>query len=105
MTEKSMSAGATNRWIQLILVIICMMLIANLQYGWTLFVRPMNQAHGWAVADIQIAFSIFIALETWLTPVEGWIVDSARSGRSSWSLSAAFSSRSAGSSTRRPRAS
>src|ERR1039458_7958141 len=75
MTEKSVSAGATNRWLQLILVIICMMLIANLQYGWTLFVRPMNQTHGWAVADIQIAFSIFIALETWLTPVEGWLTD------------------------------
>jgi OFA family oxalate/formate antiporter-like MFS transporter len=35
----------------------------------------MNAAHGWAVADIQIAFSIFVALETWLTPIEGWIVD------------------------------
>ena len=35
----------------------------------------MNAAHGWAVADIQIAFSIFVALETWLTPIQGWIVD------------------------------
>ena len=35
----------------------------------------MNQAHGWAIADIQIAFSIFVALETWLTPVEGWLAD------------------------------
>jgi OFA family oxalate/formate antiporter-like MFS transporter len=55
--------------------IVCMVMIANLQYGWTLFVHPMNVAHGWAVADIQIAFSIFVALETWLTPIEGWIVD------------------------------
>ena len=75
MADKSMGAGAPNRWLQLIMVIVCMVLIANLQYGWTLFVRPMNQAHGWAVADIQIAFSIFIALETWLTPVEGWLAD------------------------------
>jgi OFA family oxalate/formate antiporter-like MFS transporter len=71
---KPAAAGA-NRWLQLIVGIICMVMIANLQYGWTLFVHPMNAAHHWAVADIQIAFSIFIALETWLTPIEGWIVD------------------------------
>jgi len=65
----------TNRWLQLVLAIICMVLIANLQYGWTLFVSPMNKTHGWALADIQVAFSLFVALETWLTPVEGWIVD------------------------------
>jgi MFS transporter, OFA family, oxalate/formate antiporter len=52
-----------------------MVLIANLQYGWTLFVNPINKAHGWTIAEIQLAFSIFIALETWLTPIEGWIVD------------------------------
>jgi MFS transporter, OFA family, oxalate/formate antiporter len=52
-----------------------MILIANLQYGWTLFVDPINKAHGWSIASIQFAFSIFIALETWLTPIEGWIVD------------------------------
>ncbi|HUC61666.1 MAG TPA: oxalate/formate MFS antiporter [Alphaproteobacteria bacterium] len=63
------------RWGQLIIGIVCMIMIANLQYGWTLFVHPINVAHGWSVADIQIAFSIFVALETWLTPVEGWIVD------------------------------
>jgi OFA family oxalate/formate antiporter-like MFS transporter len=52
-----------------------MMMIANLQYGWTLFVDPIATKHGWSIAAIQLAFSIFIALETWLTPVEGWIVD------------------------------
>ena len=52
-----------------------MVLIANLQYGWTLFVNPINKAHGWSLASIQFAFWIFIALETWLTPIEGWIVD------------------------------
>jgi len=52
-----------------------MVMIANLQYGWTLFVNPIATKHGWSIAAIQVAFSIFIALETWLTPVEGWIVD------------------------------
>ncbi len=70
------TAGApTNRWTQLIIAIVCMVMIANLQYGWTLFVHPMHAAHHWAIADIQVAFSIFVALETWLTPLEGWIVD------------------------------
>ena len=65
-----------ERWTQLIAGIICMIMIANLQYGWTLFVHPINAAHAdWSVAAIQVAFSIFIALETWLTPIEGWIVD------------------------------
>src|ERR1700745_2430816 len=68
---------ATNRerWTQLIAGIICMVMIANLQYGWTLFVQPIQQKHGWSITGIQFAFSIFVALETWLTPVEGWIVD------------------------------
>ncbi|HVH80232.1 MAG TPA: MFS transporter, partial [Stellaceae bacterium] len=68
-------ASSTNRWLQLIIAIVCMVMIANLQYGWTLFVQPMNSAHGWAITDIQVAFSLFVALETWLTPIEGWIVD------------------------------
>jgi len=68
-------AATVNRWIQLMLGVICMMLIANLQYSWTLFVRPMSQANGWTIAEIQVAFSIFIALETWFTPGAGMLVD------------------------------
>jgi OFA family oxalate/formate antiporter-like MFS transporter len=71
----AMMRGPTNRWLQLVIAIVCMVMIANLQYGWTLFVQPMSAAHGWSVADIQIAFSLFVALETWLTPIEGWLVD------------------------------
>ena len=52
-----------------------MVMIANLQYGWTLFVNPINKEHGWSIASIQFAFALFIALETWLTPIEGLIVD------------------------------
>jgi OFA family oxalate/formate antiporter-like MFS transporter len=73
--ESGAVATPATRWTQLILCILCMVLIANLQYGWTLFVNPINKAHGWSLASIQFAFSIFIALETWLTPIEGWIVD------------------------------
>jgi len=68
-------AIASTRWSYLVICVICMVMIANLQYGWTLFVNPINKAHGWSIASIQVAFAIFIALETWLTPIEGWIVD------------------------------
>ncbi|MFZ2066354.1 MAG: oxalate/formate MFS antiporter [Xanthobacteraceae bacterium] len=76
MADTRAVATDGTRWTQLIVCIVCMVLIANLQYGWTLFVNPINKAHGWSLASIQFAFSIFIALETWLTPIEGWIVDS-----------------------------
>ncbi|MFY9694778.1 MAG: oxalate/formate MFS antiporter [Xanthobacteraceae bacterium] len=75
MVESRASATPATRWIQLITCILCMVLIANLQYGWTLFVNPINKSHGWSLASIQFAFAIFIALETWLTPIEGWIAD------------------------------
>src|ERR1700753_3048249 len=64
------------RWMQLIIGVICMAMIANLQYGWTYFVAPMAKANSWAVAGIRVAVWICVALETWLTPIEGWIVDS-----------------------------
>jgi MFS transporter, OFA family, oxalate/formate antiporter len=63
------------RWRYLIMGILCMVMIANLQYGWTLFVLPLHNAHGWSIADIQVAFALFIALETWPTPIDGWIAD------------------------------
>ena len=69
------TANTTNRWLQLILGIICMASVANLQYGWTLFVLPIQHQWGWSKAEIQFAFSIFILLETWLVPFEGAIVD------------------------------
>ena len=63
------------RWGQLVLGIICMGLIANLQYGWTLFVNPIEAKNHWGLSAIQLAFSIFVVVETWLVPVEGWLVD------------------------------
>jgi OFA family oxalate/formate antiporter-like MFS transporter len=64
-----------NRWMQLIFGIICMGLVANLQYAWTLFVSPMEAKHHWGLSAIQLSFSIFILVETWLVPIEGWLVD------------------------------
>src|SRR5690606_3024957 len=69
------SAPFGGRWGQLAIGVICMAMIANLQYGWTLFVEPMDNKYGWGRAAIQIAFTIFILAETWLVPIEGWFVD------------------------------
>ena len=64
-----------NAWTQLIIGIVCMVMIANYQYGWTLFVGPLDAKYHWGRASIQIAFTIFVLLETWLVPVEGYLVD------------------------------
>jgi MFS transporter, OFA family, oxalate/formate antiporter len=64
-----------QRWLQLTLGIVCMAMIANLQYGWTLFVNPIDAKYHWGRAAIQVAFSIFVLTETWLVPIEGWFVD------------------------------
>jgi OFA family oxalate/formate antiporter-like MFS transporter len=64
-----------NRWIQLVAGIIAMMAIANLQYAWTLFTKPMQSHLNVSLAAIQGIFSLFIILETWLVPFEGYLVD------------------------------
>src|SRR5262245_14520319 len=64
-----------GRWMQLAIGIVCMSMIANLQYGWTLFVNPIADKYHWAKASIQVAFTIFVLAETWLVPIEGYLVD------------------------------
>src|SRR6266536_4778062 len=68
-------ASEATRWGQLIFGIICMVMIANLQYGWTLFVNPIDQKYHWGRAAIQVAFTIFVLTETWLVPIEGYLID------------------------------
>jgi OFA family oxalate/formate antiporter-like MFS transporter len=68
-------ASEATRWGQLIFGIICMVMIANLQYGWTLFVGPIDEKFGWGRAAIQVAFTIFVLTETWLVPIEGYLID------------------------------
>src|SRR4051812_45304918 len=69
------TASDATRWGQLIFGIICMVMIANLQYGWTLFVNPIDQTYHWGRAAIQVAFTIFVVTETWLVPFEGYLID------------------------------
>jgi MFS transporter, OFA family, oxalate/formate antiporter len=74
------AAGQTNysnafRWWQLAIGVFCMVMIANLQYGWTLFVNPIDEKYHWGRTAIQVAFTIFVLTETWLVPIEGYLVD------------------------------
>jgi len=74
---KTMTADGrpVNRWLQLLVGVLCMAMIANLQYGWTLFVVPIDTKYHWGRESIQWAFTLFVLLETWLVPVEGYLVD------------------------------
>ncbi len=64
-----------SRWIQLVGSLVAMIMIANLQYAWTLFVEPLQAATGWKLSDIQWGFTLFIIFETWVMPIEGWLID------------------------------
>ncbi|HEX9224881.1 MAG TPA: oxalate/formate MFS antiporter [Candidatus Acidoferrales bacterium] len=64
-----------NRWVILFFSIFSMVAVANYQYGWTLFVPPLVKHFKVETAAIQITFTVFVLLETWLVPFEGWLVD------------------------------
>jgi OFA family oxalate/formate antiporter-like MFS transporter len=64
-----------NRWFQLCASLVAMIMIANLQYAWTLFVQPLQQGTGWKLSDIQYAFALFILFQTWVQPLDGWLID------------------------------
>ena len=76
MNESALSKSPlANPWIQLLIGVICMACVANLQYGWTWFVNPIDAKYHFGRAKIQFAFSLFVVIETWLIPVEGYMVD------------------------------
>src|SRR5262245_13284718 len=52
-----------------------MVMIANLQYAWTLFVGQIQQAHCWKLPDVQWAFTLFVLFQTWVQPLDGWLID------------------------------
>ena len=64
-----------NRWFQLVASLVAMIMIANLQYAWTLFVEPLQAGTGWRLSDIQFAFTLFILFQTWVQPLDGWLID------------------------------
>jgi OFA family oxalate/formate antiporter-like MFS transporter len=67
--------SSNTRWIQLAVGVICMIATANIQYAWTLFVPEIQTTYGWSRASIQLAFTIFVLVQTWLAPIEGHFID------------------------------
>jgi MFS transporter, OFA family, oxalate/formate antiporter len=74
-TPRATTSLLGNPWLQLLVGVICMACVANLQYGWTQFVNPIDAKYHWGRAAIQVAFTTFVLVETWLIPVEGYLVD------------------------------
>jgi OFA family oxalate/formate antiporter-like MFS transporter len=74
-TDTAAKSPFANPWVQLTIGVICMACVANLQYGWTLFVNPIDAKYHWGRASIQVAFTLFVLIETWLIPIEGYLVD------------------------------
>jgi OFA family oxalate/formate antiporter-like MFS transporter len=64
-----------NRWVQLGAALVAMIMIANLQYSWTLFVKPIQAATGWKLSEISLAFTLFVLFQTWVQPLDGWLID------------------------------
>src|SRR5258708_34569034 len=65
----------SNSWLILFFRVLSMVAVANFQYGWTMFVPPLQKHLGAEQAVIQVTFTVFVLLETWLVPFEGWLVD------------------------------
>jgi OFA family oxalate/formate antiporter-like MFS transporter len=63
-----------SRWARLAAAAVAISMIANLQYGWTMFVKPIMAGTGWKLSEVQLGFTLFIAVETWAMPLAGWLV-------------------------------
>jgi len=77
--EEVVTAGAgpaaAGRWAQLAIGMLCMMAISSPQYVWTLFTKPISAKLGVTLAELQVTFSILIVLQTFLSPLQGLLVD------------------------------
>ena len=72
--ETAVYSGST-RWTQLVVGVVCMMAISSPQYVWTLFIRPISAKLGVSLAELQVTFSILIVLQTFLSPLQGFLAD------------------------------
>jgi MFS transporter, OFA family, oxalate/formate antiporter len=76
MTGETHDAAHTGwRWWQLFMGVVCMVAAANIQYGWTLFVPAIQKDMKAELSAVQWAFTIFVLVQTWLTPFEGYLID------------------------------
>ena len=71
----SQIAALNARWIQLLLGFIVMMTISSPQYVWTLFVPSFQKTTGSILSEVQWTITILIVLQTWLAPMQGFLVE------------------------------
>jgi OFA family oxalate/formate antiporter-like MFS transporter len=69
------SASTSKRWVQLLLGFIAMMTISSPQYVWTLFVKSFQTTTGGSLPAIQLTISLVIVLQTFSSPLQGFLVD------------------------------
>jgi MFS transporter, OFA family, oxalate/formate antiporter len=76
-TETSLTSSGlpSHPWVQLVMGVVCMAMVANLQYGWTIFVNPIDARFHWGAKAIQWTFTLFVLFETWLVPFEAYLAD------------------------------
>jgi oxalate/formate antiporter len=75
LSSKPLIARRSNRWIQLLLGLLCMMAISSPQYVWALFTKPFTDSLGVSLAEVQVTFSLLIVLQTFLSPWQGFLID------------------------------
>ena len=75
MVSEAVKAAGPNRWLQLVAGIVCMVAAANIQYSWTLFVPEIVSGNSWTRASVQVAFTVFVVVQTWATPIVGYFID------------------------------
>jgi len=75
LSSRAPVAILENRWLQLALGLLCMTAISSPQYVWALLTRPMVAAFGVRLSQLQITFSILIVFQTFLSPVQGYLID------------------------------
>jgi oxalate/formate antiporter len=68
-------ASAGTRWIQLLMGFLVMMVISSPQYVWTLFVPSFQKTTGALLSEVQWTITILIVLQTWLSPLQGFLVE------------------------------
>jgi MFS transporter, OFA family, oxalate/formate antiporter len=68
-------SSASAGWMQLLLGFIVMMTISSPQYVWTLFVPSFQKTTGSILSEVQWTITILIVLQTWLSPLQGYLVE------------------------------
>jgi OFA family oxalate/formate antiporter-like MFS transporter len=73
--SSSVQSATSTRWTQLVLGLIAMMSISSPQYGWTFFTKPLQDSLGVSLSALQVTFTIVIVLQTFLSPLQGYLID------------------------------